>query len=164
MNKFEPQITGNTIRIELYVCASMHGTYEKQCDAIDEIESLVDAGTVDEFERHVWAHRLTPAADDEWCSRARQKYREYDQWARSSGWSLSPAFSKRTVTNEFVGEEYEVIQFPVISVAIYADDQLVRVAPAIYGEEHYSVEDCLEELTSLEQTSSQPVPVGVDSN
>ncbi|WP_256300927.1 HTH domain-containing protein [Haloarchaeobius salinus] len=157
-SQFDTHLDNSSLTVELFVCASMYGTYEKQNDVIQRIERLADRGVVDEFERHTWTRRLSPAAEDTWCEFAREKYAEFTRWAELSDRTLEPAFTRRSITNEFVGEHYEVIQFPILSIAIYADDRLVRLSPSVDGDGvAYTIEDSLSELERLaEQPVHQP--------
>lgn len=138
----------DAIRAELYHCASMHGTYEQQRSVIEALERLVDAGTIDDVRRRAWAHVLTPMADDEWCQRAREAYDRFSEWASQNDRTLEPGFDVRTVTSMAEATSYDVVKFPVLCVAVYADGDLVRVAPSRdpVEEEAYTIEDCLEEL------------------
>lgn len=137
-----------TARAELYHCASMHGTYEQQRTVIERLQRLVDSAVLDRVDRQAWAHRLTPAADDEWCERARATHARFSAWAAANDRSLEPGFEARTVSPICDDEAYEVIKFPVICLAVYADDDLLSVAPSTDATtgQSYTVTDCLAEL------------------
>lgn len=152
----EAEIEGNRLTVDLYVCASTCGTHEKQRTILGAVEDLVEAGVVDEFERHLWPGRITTTDDDAWCTAARETYDEFASWARSEGRSLGPAFTRREVRNEFSDQEYEVIRFPLLTLAVRADDDVVRLAPSGETERHYSVDDCLTELRGLERREDRP--------
>jgi len=160
--QYDTKLDSDSLTVELFVCASMYGTYEKQNEVIQRIERLVDRDVVDEFARHTWARELSPAAEDTWCRFARDKYDEFTRWADAAGWTLEPAFTRRMVTNQYVGERYEVIQFPIISIAVYDGDTLVRLSPSVDGDGvAYTIEDCLGELERLareERKQVQHVP------
>lgn len=146
----------DTTRAELYHCASMHGTYEQQRSVIDRLETLGDGDLVDEVSRRAWAHRLTPAADDDWCEQARAKYAQFCAWAATNDRSLEPGFETRTISPITDEGSYEVIKFPVLCLAVYADDEPVAVAPStdpVTGET-YTVEDCLTELEATAETGA----------
>lgn len=160
--QFDTRLEPDTLRIELFVCASMYGTYEKQNDVIQRIQRLVDRDRLAALSRYTWARELSPAAEDTWCEFAREKYDEFTRWAVGSNRSLEPAFSRRTVRNEYLDECYDVIQFPIISIAVYDDDALVRLAPSVDDDgEAYTIEDCLTELEQLDRASvtrAQQIP------
>jgi hypothetical protein len=145
-SKSDTRIEGNRVRAELYVCASTCGTREKQRTAIRTAERLVEEGVLDAFEKNVWAGRLTTSSSNPWGRLAREKYDEFRTWSDRVGQSLGPAFAKETARNEFVDEEYEVIRFPIVTLAVYADDRLARLAPTGERDRPYTVTDCLEEL------------------
>ncbi|MFD1647752.1 HTH domain-containing protein [Haloarchaeobius litoreus] len=157
-NQIDTRLDTGSLTVELFVCASMYGTYEKQNDIIHRIDRLADRGVVDEFDRYTWARELSPAAEDTWCEFAREKYEEFTRWAELSNRTLEPAFTRRSVSNDFVGEHYEVIQFPILSIAVYAGDRLVRLSPSVDADGvAYTVGDCLSELEQLaEQQVRQP--------
>lgn len=162
-HEFETPIDTDSVTVELYVCASMYGTYEKQTDAIRRVKTLAEDGVIDELNRYTWARQLSPAAEDTWCEFARDKFEEFTEWAETSGRSLEPAFSRRTVNNEYMDECYEVIQFPIISIAVYSDDRLVRLAPTVDADGvAYRVADCLEELVEMAPRSSPPTTTLVE--
>lgn len=136
------------VHVDVFHCASMHGTHEQQRHVIGRLESLVERGDVDRVKRQAWAHELTPDADDDWCEEARATYSRFWTWAREHDRTLEPAFGTRTVSSMVSDETYEVITFPVLCVAVYADGVLVQVAPSTDPETNttYTVTDCLEDL------------------
>lgn len=141
--------------VTLYHCASMHGTYEQQRTTMDRLEALADTELVDDVTRQAWAHKLLPEADDDWCQQARDAHARFREWATENDRSLEPAFGTRTTTSMVSDEQYEVVEFPVLCLAVYADDELVHVAPStdpVTGTTQ-TVADCLDELEA-----STPAP------
>lgn len=145
--QYKTKPESNELAVELYMCASIHGAYEKQTEVIRRIESLVESGVVDAFDRYNWARRISPSANGPWAEVAQEKYDEFRNWARSNDRRIEPTFAQRTVRNEFVDEEYEIIQFPVITVAVYEDGDLDILAPSLDEDGNaYTVDDCLADL------------------
>lgn len=136
------------LRVDVFHCASMHGTHEQQRAVMERLESVADAGPVDRVDRQAWAHELTPDADDEWCENAREAYARFHAWAREHDRTLEPAFRTRTVRSMVSDEGYDVITFPVLCVAVYADGSLVAVAPSTdpRTDSTYTVLDCIDDL------------------
>lgn len=145
--------------VTLYHCASMHGTYEQQRETMERLDALTDTGVVDTVERRAWAHQLSPDADDDWCQQARATYARFRAWATEHDRSLEPAFGTRTASSIVDDESYEVIEFPVLCLAVDVDGDLVHVAPStdpVTGTTD-TVGDCLDALEAF--TQSPPVSV-----
>lgn len=143
------------VHVDVFHCASMHGTQEQQRTVFERLSSLADGGPVDRVSRQAWTHELTPDADDEWCEDARAAYSRFYTWARENGRTLEPAFRTRTVKSIASDESYDVITFPVVAVAVYADGSLVRVAPSTDRgtRSTYTVVDCIEDLETTVESS-----------
>lgn len=136
------------VRVDVFHCASMHGTREQQRAVFERLESLADSDGVDRVNREAWTHELTPDADDDWCENARAAYSRFWNWAHEHDRTLEPAFRTRTVRSMVSEETHEVITFPVVCLAVYADDSLVELAPStdLATDRTYTVEDCLDDL------------------
>lgn len=136
------------VRVDVFHCASVHGTHEQQRAVLQRLESLADAGHVDRVSRQAWTHELTPDADDEWCETARAAYSRFFSWARENGRTLEPAFRTRTVRTMVSDESYDVIRFPILCVAVYVDGSLVHVAPSTdtTTDSTDTVVDCIDDL------------------
>jgi hypothetical protein len=147
------------VRVDVFHCVSMHGTHEQQRAVLDRLESLADAGHVDRVGRQAWTHELTPEADDEWCESARAAYSRFWSWARERDRTLEPAFRTRTVRSMVSEETYDVITFPVLCVAVYADESLALVAPSTdpTTDSTYTVVDCLSDLETTVDPSQAKV-------
>jgi len=139
---------GGTVHVDLYHCASMLGTREQQRTVIDRLEALDESDAVDDVERRAWARTLATDADDDWCEHARSRYRRFWAWASERDRTLEPAFDTRTVGSMVSKETHEVIEFPVLCIAVYVDDELVHVAPSTDAstEETTTVADTLAAL------------------
>jgi hypothetical protein len=146
------------VHVDVFHCASMHGTQEQQQAVLERLASLADTGRVDRVNREAWTHELTPDADDDWCENARAAYSRFWTWANEHDRTLEPAFRTRTVRSMVSDGSYEVITFPVLCVAVYADGSLVEVAPStdLTTDRTYTVRDCLEDLeASIDSTPAR---------
>ncbi len=145
----ETPIQGNRLTAEVYVCATTCGNHDRQRRTVAELRRLVEEGPLDDVDRHLWPGRLTTSDRDELCRVVEDTYDEFAAWARTERRALGPAFSRSTVRNEFSDEEYDVVRFPVLTLAVRADGDVVRVAPSGEDDRRYSVDDCLAELRAL---------------
>ena len=143
------------VHVDAFHCASMHGTHEQQRAVLRRLEALEGKGPVDRVRRRAWTHELTPDADDEWCENARAAYSRFYSWARENDRRLEPAFRTRTARSMVSDDAYDVITFPILCVAVYADGSLVEVAPSTdrATDATYTVLDCVEDLETTVDTS-----------
>jgi len=143
------------VHVDVFHCASMHGTQEQQRAILQRLESLAGTDHLDRVSRHAWMHELTPDADDEWCEHARATYSRFFEWARENGRTLEPGFRTRIVRSIASDESYDVITFPVLCVAVYADGTLVQVAPSTdpVTDSTYTVVDCIDDLETTANSS-----------
>lgn len=145
----ETPITGNRLTAGVYVCATTCGNHDRQRTTVAELRRLVEEGPLDDVDRHLWPGRITTSDRDEFSRVVEDTYDEFAAWARVERRALGPAFSRTTVRNEFSDEEYEVVRFPVLTLAVRADGDVVRVAPTGEDDRRYTVDDCLAELRAL---------------
>jgi hypothetical protein len=160
MSRIEPDLhDAEDVHVDVFHCASMHGTHEQQQAILQRLDSLADAGRVDRISRQAWPHELTPDADDEWCESARAAYSRFYTWAREQDRTLEPAFRTRTVKSIASDESHEVITFPVLCVAVYADGSLVQVAPSTDRTRGstYTVGDVVDDLEAVVDPSQARV-------
>ena len=143
------------VHVDAFHCASMHGTHEQQRAVLRRLDALEEQGFVDRVRRQAWTHELTPDADDEWCENARAAYSRFHTWARENDRTLEPAFRTRTVRSMVSDDTYDVITFPILCVAVYADGSLVEVAPSTdpTTDSTYTVLDCVDDLETTVDTS-----------
>lgn len=120
-------------------------------DLTDRLRELAESGAVESVDVNVWGQRVRCPADtgteqgpigrDVWSN-----YRDFEAWASANGYSLSPAFSRRQQCT-IVGEsECEVVELPIVCLAVYDRADLEAVFPHSTPRRTWSVEDCLERL------------------
>lgn len=153
---FEERIEGARIEIELYVCASTAGSGRRKQEVANRIDRLVANGVADAVDRRTWTRKVATSRVGDDDPDVQTKYAEFAAWARAEDRSLSPAFAQETVRNEFLDEEYEVLRVPIVTVAVYADGDLARLAPSIVDGRRYSVDDCLADLEALDERRHSP--------
>ena len=137
--------TNGERRAELYLRGDTYGTFDAQQAVLNrmrtlEAEDVLDAASVDGG----WQRVRT--IDEDGRAGALATYREFDSWARRNGYSLGPAFEERQ--RAYMGLERldDVVVFPVVTLAMYEDDQLRGVFPCSDGDQVYRVNDCLDAL------------------
>jgi hypothetical protein len=132
-----------TRRAELYLRGDTYGTFDAQQAVLNRIYELEAAGEFDSATLADEWQRIRTANED--CrSGAIATYREFAEWARRNGQSLSPAFERRQRAFMGLDRVDDVVVFPVVSLAVYEDSRLRAVFPCADGEETYSVGDCLD--------------------
>lgn len=130
-------------RAELYLRGDTYGTYEAQQDVLARIDDLEAADMIDESSvADEWQRIRT--MDEDRRDGALETYAEFRTWAERNGYSLEPAFERRT--GSYVGLDLvnEVVVFPVVSLAIYESERLRGVFPCSDEERNYRVQDCLD--------------------
>ncbi|MFB6298507.1 MAG: HTH domain-containing protein [Salinirussus sp.] len=138
-----------TLRGELYLRTDTFGTYEAQRSIVERVETLVESGPMGEASvAGRWESIHTPMED--YRDDALETLDTFERWADRNGFTLGPAFDRRTRT--FLGQdcEQEVVVFPVASLALYEDDALQAVFPCSDAgmTRHYGVPDALDAFES----------------
>lgn len=82
-------------------------------------------------------------------------FEEFHDWAQREGYSLRPAFDRREVSSMFCEDSHVRHVVPIVSVAVYADDELQCVAPCTDDDRSYSVHDCIDALESDAERSDE---------
>jgi hypothetical protein len=138
-----------TLRGELYLRNDTYGTFEVQREIADRVERLaadgpLGAATVGDCWQSI--HASIEDCRDE----ALETFDVFGQWAERNGFTLEPAFQRRTRSFLGTDREQEVVVFPVVSFALYEDDALQAVFPCsdADGARHHSVGDCLDAFES----------------
>jgi len=141
-----------TRRVELYLRGDTYGTYDRQQAILERVRELEDSGVVDETAVDAsWQRIRTPEQDSR--DGAIATYDEFGEWAEENGYRLEPAFERRN--RSYIGTDVvrEVVVFPVVSLAVYEDDQLRSVFPCSDEAEtvHFTVADALEAFEAGEE-------------
>ncbi|MFB6307720.1 MAG: HTH domain-containing protein [Haloarculaceae archaeon] len=131
-------------RAELYLRGDTYGTFGTQQSVLNRVNRLEGEGVLDEATVAGEWQRIRTLAED--CrDGAVETYEEFADWARRNGYSLEPAFERRTRSYVGLDRVDDVVVFPVVSLAMYEADQLQAVFPCTDEDgESYTVQDCLE--------------------
>jgi len=131
------------LRAELYLRGDTYGTFDAQQQVLNRVKRLEANGVFsDSMLAGEWQRIRTLAEDKR--SAALDTYSEFADWAEQNGHSLSPAFEQRTRSYVGLDQVDEVVVFPVVSLAVYDEDDLQAVFPCSDAERTYTVGDALE--------------------
>lgn len=130
-------------RAELYLRGDTYGTYEAQQDVLARVRRLEGQDVIDESAVADEWQRIRTMNED--CrDGALATYGEFSKWARHNGYSLEPAFEQRARSYVGLNQVDDVVVFPVVSLAVYENDELQAVFPCSDEERNYRVQDCLD--------------------
>jgi len=135
------------LRLELFVRSLAPETARPQQETV--IERLRDlADEVADTELYVTGDCVCPstvAAETETGRFLLDRYEAFEEWADENGVELV-GFRNRCVDSSITGETVTGIQFPRLTLAVFADDQLRFVAPAIRNGTETTVADAQDEI------------------
>lgn len=136
------------VRVELYVRSLLpRGAHERQERVIEQLERLEAEDAVASFEVEVWGNRVGPstAAARTGAGRAaRERLETFVEWAQANDRSLRPCFETHAVASEFTETAYTAIEFPLMTLVEYEDNEIRHVAPCTDGTTTYTVSDRLQ--------------------
>jgi hypothetical protein len=119
---------------------------QRRAELEQTLQDLVCAGVLDDVETVVWNKRVR--ADSAQDTAERNRYSEFADWARRARVSLAPFFDTRECYSTTTGEKETQLVLPTMALAVYEDDELVRVAPHANAGSTESVTDCVELLST----------------
>ena len=129
-------------RCELYYRTDTIGRFDVQQRIRGRVESLADRGVFDRTVDATWQAVETRESDA--SEGAHATYEEFADWAGANDFSLEPAFDVRPRYVPGTTETRDTVIFPVVGLAIYADDELRAVLPSQDEFGHYTVPEALE--------------------
>lgn len=131
------------LRAELYLRGDTYGTFDAQQQVLNRVKRLEANGTFSEsIVAGEWQRIRTRAEDAR--DEALTVHDEFRTWAERNGFSLAPAFERRTRSYMGLNRVDEVVVFPVIALAIYEDDRIQGVFPCTDEDRAYTVGDALD--------------------
>jgi hypothetical protein len=134
-------------RAVFFVRADLPAPSARRRSALEEaLRNLVDAGVLDTVETVVWDKRV--CADGPAESIEENRYEYFREWAGQAHVSLAPFFDTRECYSTTTGEKETHLVMPTMCLAVYEDDDLVRVAPHADAGGTESVTECVERLAS----------------
>lgn len=133
------------------------GAHEQQASVLERARDLAAADAVESVDVAVWGHHVPadpPAGAPAVVHEVRERIAAFERWADECGCSLSPAFETREWRGDVLTTTTgaEVVRLPLMTIAVYADDELAAVVPSRGGPVE-TVPDC---LTVLERSLAEP--------
>ena len=119
---------------------------QRRTELEEDLRKLVCAGVLDDARTVVWDKRVRAYGRPE--SAERNRYAEFAEWATQAHVSLAPFFDTRECYSTSTGERETQLVMPTMCLAVYEDDDLVRVAPHANGGSTESVTECVEALAA----------------
>jgi len=155
---FEGESEGN-IEVVLFERGELPPPAQKRAGTVCErLESLAEAGHIDEVSREEWVKRA-PLAD---CATdLRDTYLSFTSWADRAGVSLNPFFQIRRCFSPEEGERTDWLVMPAFCLAVYDGDELAAVYPHSEDGDARTVEDGLSALVG-ERSESAGAPSVAD--
>lgn len=139
------------IRLELWVRShTPYGAYSRRRSALERLSHLKSEGDIESFTVNVWdegAGMMTGEPLDAFDSR--RKLGEFAAWAAAHGCTL-PGFKERHLESTFTDETCTRFDPPILTLAVYDDDELLGVYPCADGENSHTVGTVLESLATGE--------------
>lgn len=129
------------VRVELYTRSDEVCVRRKILDVLEELE-------LDELKVNVWPKRVRISGSRRWSEL--KKFDEFREWAEKNNMDLKPHFKKYNYEKKSSEKEYEEIIFPVASIGLYYNDELVFVFPSSKGDKIYTLGDCISLLKENE--------------
>ena len=137
------EATATPRRAELYLRGDTYGTYDAQQSVLNRVRALERDAVLDEATvAEEWQRIRT--LDEDRRDGAVETYHEFDEWAERNGFSLGPAFERRTRAYLGLDRVDDVVVFPVVSLALYEGERLRAVFPCSDGADTYTVGACLD--------------------
>ncbi|WP_284011215.1 HTH domain-containing protein [Haloarcula pelagica] len=133
-------------------------SYSSQERLVERLQSLVDAGYIDELTVTVWGEQvctegaLSTVTD---CSQIIQAIGDFFALAADSSVEVAPFFRVKEISSSLSGEEFNCISTPARCVAFYTAESLLGVYPCKVDGVVYTPEDALTQLERLTDEEHQ---------
>lgn len=125
------------------------GAHDRQDVVVARLQNLTDARQIRGYSVSSWSKSLSISPDEN-LSRAAtdslETVREFEAWAANNGHSLEPGFRRRKLTSFMTERTREVIEVPIVCLAVYNDETLRAVYPYSASGTVYTVADGLDAL------------------
>jgi hypothetical protein len=138
-----------TPRVTLYVRGDMFGANDQQNAVVGRLRELEASGRIDTYDVSVWNGRVRLTEDEGHKPPAVAAYEAFDAWADVAGVDIDPFFTVRERESFVDGVARELV-LPVMCLEVRTDDGIATVAPNVRESDTITVQDCLDELETLE--------------
>lgn len=148
-------------RAELYVRSLLpEGYSQQQAATLERVTDLVADGVIGERQVQVCGHQV-PASVAATRTAVGEllvtRLAAFQEWAGRNDCSLAPAMEFRTVDDSLADAHYRAIRLPAVLLAEYRDGDLRCVTPHRDGDLVRSVGDRLDELSTGDPTTFEPL-------
>lgn len=132
---FAIDVPTQAVRIDCYVRSKQSPALLKQTESVcNRLERLEAAGVVDDFEVKQWPPAQQLPRENESTETTRKAiFDDFEAWAHENGYSLRPAFQRKTIAPSPLGfdEPREHIRVPQVTLALSqpTTEQLSGVLP-----------------------------------
>jgi len=131
------------LRAELYLRGDTYGTFDAQQQVLNRVKRLEANGVFSESMIAGEWQRIRTMEEDKRTG-ALATYEEFSDWASRNGFSLEPAFERRTRRYVGIDDVEEVVVFPVVALSLYEGESMQSVFPCQDAERVYTVGDALD--------------------
>lgn len=150
-------------RAELFVRGDLPAPVQRrQENVVSRLDALVASGALDEYSVSSWAKRVPFDADADAGRTERDRFSQFDEWARATGVRLTPFFDARECYSWTTGERRTELVLPAVCLALYDGDDLVCVVPCADESDSVSVTDCLDRLDDESESSDSSTLLAAD--
>lgn len=143
--------TDRTVEVWMRANATVD-VQDRQQAALDRFSRLKDDGIINTFSVNTWRKHINTLTDNSSATTvtpALDKALEFEHWSERNGRSL-PGFQRRTQSSLLTNATQEVFVTPILSLAIYEDDDLHEVIPNTGPEEHHTVTAYIDSLVETD--------------
>lgn len=127
-----------------------HGITDVRRRTLTRLHRLADVGILSEVDVDVWgSHAVVDAMADRGDAASVEAVSDFERWAEGHGYTLAPAFARRECGSLLDDEAREVTVVPLLTLAVYEEDELKAVYPHVDDECVHTVDDGLEALETL---------------
>ncbi|WP_336328612.1 HTH domain-containing protein [Halovenus sp. HT40] len=114
----------------------------------ERLREYANSDRIARLETNTWSKciRCPTASDDrtETCAnKCWETYCQFEDWATSTGYDLEPGFRRYERSSLASSESCEPVVVPVVSLAVYSEDELGAVFPCSTTDRVWTVEDGL---------------------
>lgn len=154
-NKDQPPTV--ELRVRNLTPANVH---DLQAAVLSRLQALKSREKIREYSISVWGKLMNTSSDKKSTVAATDSVatvREFEAWAANNDYSLEPGFRRRELTSLLDETPCEVIEVPILCLAVYSGGKLEAVYPHSASETVYTVDDGLDALETERTWGSRKV-------
>ena len=141
--------------------APNQGSHDKRRTILERLEGAAEDAVLDSYDINVVGDGMCLCQDCGETRIARHMHETLTSLRSGGSEDVEPTgFAERVVDSQMTGEHYRLLVPPEVSVAVYVDDSLRGVFPAVVEDVPVSVSDFLRALATVETV---PVPAQAEA-